>query len=51
MQPQENTYIHDLKNTLEFDRQCRALEKLFADIEKHLDDVEKKIAKLKMSLE
>lgn len=30
------SYLHDLKNTLEFDRKCRALEVLFEDLQNRI---------------
>lgn len=40
-------YLHDLKNTLEFDRHCRTLEVLFNDLQDRLHAVEIEISKLK----
>ena len=40
-------YFHDLKNTLEFDRKCRSLEKFFADLQNRINAVEMEITKVK----
>lgn len=40
-------YMHDLKNTLEFDRKCRALEILFLELDQRIATVEKNILKFK----
>jgi hypothetical protein len=43
-----NPYMHDLQNTLEFDRQCRCLEALFVDLEARVNVLENKITRHKM---
>lgn len=44
-------YPNDLKRTLDFDRRCRALESLYADLKQRIETVEKDIADFKVKEE
>ncbi len=40
-------FLHDLKNTLEFDRKCRHLETVFQDLTSRIQIIESEITKIK----